>query len=138
MVYLDHNATTPLRPEAWAAMAEFYQGGQGNASSIHQAGQRAKQVLERAREDVAALLGARPAEVVFTSGGTEADNLALQGLAAVHPGGHIITSQVEHHAVLHTCQELERRGWRVSYLPVDGQGRVDPAAVRSALRPDTF
>lgn len=138
MVYLDHNATTPLRPEAWAAMAEFYQGGQGNASSIHQMGQRAKQVLERAREEVADLLAARPAEIVFTSGGTEADNLAIQGLAAQHPGGHIITSQIEHHAVLHTCQELERRGWQVSYLPVDGQGQVDPQAVRSALRPDTF
>ncbi|MGH9536227.1 MAG: cysteine desulfurase family protein [Terriglobales bacterium] len=137
-VYLDHNATTPLRPEAWAAMAEVYQAGQGNASSIHRIGQAAKAALERAREAVADLVGGRPGEIVFTSGGTEADNLAIQGLAAPHPGGHMITSQIEHHAVLHTCQELERRGWEVTYLPVDGQGRVDPAAVRAALRPQTF
>lgn len=138
MVYLDHNATTPLSPEAWAAMSAIYQGGAGNASSIHRAGQAAKAALEQAREAVADLVGARPAEIVFTSGGTEADNLAIQGLAALHPGGHIITSQIEHHAVLHTCQDLRDRGWAVTYVPVDTAGRVDPASVRQALQPDTF
>lgn len=138
MVYLDHNATTPLAPEAWAAMSAIYQSGAGNASSIHRAGQAAKAALEQAREAVADLIGARPAEIVFTSGGTESDNLAIQGLAALHPRGHIITSQIEHHAVLHTCQDLEDRGWAVTYVPVDAAGRVDPAAVRQVLRPETF
>ncbi|MGH9506572.1 MAG: cysteine desulfurase family protein [Terriglobales bacterium] len=138
MVYLDHNATTPLAPEAWAAMSAAYQSGLGNASSIHRAGQAAKAALEDARASVAELVGVRPAEMVFTSGGTEADNLALQGLAMLHPGGHIVTSQVEHHAVLHTCQDLERRGWAVTYVPVDAAGRVEPEAVRQALRPETF
>lgn len=138
MVYLDHNASTPLSPAAWAAMSAVYQGGAGNASSIHRAGQAAKAALEQAREAVAELCGARPAEIVFTSGGTEADNLALQGLALQHPGGHIITSQIEHHAVLHACQDLQARGWAATYLPVDAAGRVDPASVRQALRPETF
>lgn len=135
--YFDHNATTPLAPEVWDILRAAYETGFGNASSIHRQGQAAKALLEQAREAVADLIGARPAEIVFTSGGTEADNLAIQGIAAHHPGGHLVTSQIEHHAVLHTCQELARRGWAVTYLPVDGRGQVDPGDVQRALRPET-
>lgn len=135
--YFDYNATTPLGPEAWEAMRAAYEQDFGNASSIHRQGQAAKALLERARESVAELIHARPAEIVFTSGGTEADNLAIQGVAALHAGGHLITTQIEHHAVLNTCQELERRGWPVTYLPVDGEGRVSAEDVRRALRPET-
>ena len=119
-VYLDNNATTPLLPEVFEAMRPYFFEKFGNASSIHQQGQQARAAVEHAREQVAELLNCRPAEIVFTSGGTEGDNLALFGL--MKPGDHIITSAVEHHAVLNACKRLEEMGCAVTYLPVDGRG----------------
>lgn len=134
-VYLDSNATTPVLPEVFEAMRPYYLDQFGNASSIHHHGQHARAAVERAREAVARLLGCRAAEVVFTSGGTEADNLALFGI--LQSGEHAITSQIEHHAVLNACKRLEKRGVEVTYLRVDGEGLVDPQDVRRALRPNT-
>ena len=134
-VYLDNNATSPLLPEVFEAMRPYFLEKFGNASSIHQQGQQARAAVENAREHVAELLNCRPAEVVFTSGGTEGDNLALFGL--VRPGDHVITSAIEHHAVLNTCKRLEALGCEVTYLPVDGQSLVDPDDVRRAIRPST-
>jgi cysteine desulfurase len=134
-VYLDHNATTPVLPEVLDAMRPYYAEHFGNASSIHHHGQETRAAVERARESVATLLGCRPAEVVFTSGGTEADNLAIFGLA--RPGDHVITSTIEHHAVLNSCKHLQEKGIDVTYLPVDGGGLVDPDDLRRALRPNT-
>ena len=134
-VYLDNNATSPLLPEVFEAMRPYFLEKFGNASSIHQQGQQARAAVEQAREQVAELLNCRPAEVVFTSGGTEGDNLALFGL--VKPGDHVITSSVEHHAVLNACKRLEDTGCEVTYLPVDGRALVDPDDVRRAIRPNT-
>jgi cysteine desulfurase len=134
-VYLDNNATTPVLPEVLDAMRPYFGQRFGNASSIHHHGQETRAAVEHARESVAALLGCRAAEVVFTSGGTESDNLALAGLAIA--GDHIITSSIEHHAVLHACKHLEQTGCEVTYLPVDGCGLVDPDDVRRALRQNT-
>ncbi|MFZ0704758.1 MAG: cysteine desulfurase family protein, partial [Candidatus Korobacteraceae bacterium] len=134
-VYLDNNATSPLLPEVFDAMRPYFFEGFGNASSIHQQGQQARAAVERAREQVGELLNCRAAEVVFTSGGTEGDNLALFGL--VKPGDHVITSAVEHHAVLNSCKRLEEMGCSVTYLPVDAQALVDPDDVRRAIRPET-
>lgn len=134
-MYLDSNATTPLLPEVFEAMRPYYFEEFGNASSIHHHGQHARAAVERARESVARLLRCRPAEIVFTSGGTEADNLALFGL--VKPGEHVITSQIEHHAVLNACKRLEQCGSEVTYLRVDRLGLVDPGELRKALRPNT-
>jgi len=134
-VYLDNNATSPLLPEVLEAMHPYYAERFGNASSIHQQGQHARAAVESARESVAALVNCRPAEIVFTSGGTEADNLAIFGLAAA--GDHVITSTIEHHAVLNACHQLERNGVEVTFVPVDGSGRVDPADVKRALRANT-
>src|ERR1700689_1091014 len=134
-VYMDANATTPLAPEVFAAMRPWFTEQFGNASSIHFHGQRARAAVERARDQVARLLGCRAAEVIFTSGGTESDNLALTGL--LKPGGHLITSAIEHHAVLHTAERLRDRGIEVTFLPVDASGAVDPADVRRSLRPNT-
>ena len=134
-VYLDNNATTPVLPEVLEAMRPYFGEHFGNASSIHHHGQETRAAVERARESVAALLGCRPAEVVFTSGGTEADNLAIAGL--VRPGDHVVSSTIEHHAVLNSCKRLEERGIEVTYVPVDGRGLVDPNDVRRALRPNT-
>ena len=134
-VYFDNNATTPLLPEVFEAMRPYFFEKFGNASSIHQQGQQARSAVEHAREQVAELLNCRPAEIVFTSGGTEGDNLALFGLA--RPGDHIITSAIEHHAVLNSCHRLEEMGCAITYLPVDGRGLVDPDDVRRALRPET-
>jgi cysteine desulfurase len=134
-VYFDNNATTPLLPEVFEAMRPYFCEKFGNASSIHQQGQQARGAVERAREQVAELLNCRAAEVVFTSGGTEGDNLALFGLAAA--GDHVITSAIEHHAVLNSCNRLEAMGCSVTYLPVDGRGLVDPDDIRRALRPET-
>ena len=134
-VYLDNNATTPLLPEVFEAMRPYFFEKFGNASSIHQQGQQARSAVEHAREQVAELLNCRPAEIVFTSGGTEGDNLALFGL--MMPGDHVITSSVEHHAVLNACKRLEEIGCAVTYLPVDGRALVDPDDVRRALRPET-
>jgi cysteine desulfurase len=134
-VYLDSNATTPLLPEVLEAMRPYFLEEFGNASSIHHYGQHARAAVERSRESVAQLLGCRAAEVVFTSGGTEADNLALFGIAK--PGDHIITSAIEHHAVVNSCKRLEERGCEVTYLQVDGRGLVNPHDVRIALRSNT-
>jgi cysteine desulfurase len=134
-VYLDNNATTPVLPEVLEAMRPYFGERFGNASSIHHHGQETRAAVERARESVAALLGCRASEVVFTSGGTEADNLAIFGLASA--GAHVITSTVEHHAVLNACKHLAAKGCEVTYLPVDGRGLVDPADVKRALRPNT-
>jgi len=138
-VYLDNNATTPVLPEVLEAMRPYFGERFGNASSIHHHGQETRAAVERARESVAALLGCRASEVVLTSGGTEADNLAIFGLASA--GDHVITSTIEHHAVLNACKHLakyrETTGCEVTYLPVDGRGLVDPADVKRALRPNT-
>ena len=134
-VYLDNNASTPLLPEVFEAMQPFYLEEFGNASSIHRYGQHARAAVEKARASVAALLNARPAEIVFTSGGTEADNLGVFGL--VRAGDHVISSTIEHHAVLNSCKRLEQTGCEVTYVPVSGAGQVDPEDVRKALRPNT-
>lgn len=137
--YLDYNATTPLAPEALEAMLPFLRGEYGNASSIHRPGQRARAAVERARAQVAGLIGSKPNEVIFTGGGTESDNLAVQGAvrASRRARPHIITSAIEHHAVLHTCQALETEGDAVTYLPVGSEGLVDPGDVRRALTAET-
>jgi len=134
-VYLDSNATAPILPEVFEAMRPYYLEEFGNASSIHHYGQHARAAVERARESVAQLLSCRAAEVVFTSGGTEADNLAVFGL--IRPHDHVITSQVEHHAVLNACKRLEQRGFEVTYLRVYHQGLIDPDEARAALRSNT-
>ena len=134
-VYLDNNATTPVLPEVLAVMQCYLGEHFGNASSIHHHGQETRAAVERARESVAALVGCRPSEIVFTSGGTEGDNLAIFGL--VKSGEHVITSTVEHHAVLNSCKQLQASGSEVTYVPVDGHGQVDPDDVRRALRPNT-
>ena len=134
-VYLDNNATTPVLPEVLDAMRPYFGEHFGNASSIHHHGPETRAAVERSRESVANLLGCRPAEVVFTSGGTEADNLAIFGLA--HSGDHVIASTIEHHAVLNSCRQLQERGAEVTFVPVDGRGIVNPDDVRQALRPNT-
>jgi cysteine desulfurase len=134
-VYLDHNATTPVEPEVLDAMLPYFSGDYGNASSIHTFGQKARSAVETAREHVAALIGARPQEIVFTSGGTEADNHAIIGIVGTSMvPAHIITTAIEHEAVLNTCQALEKRGVSVTYLPVDSQGRIDPSALLENLK----
>ncbi|HZE27784.1 MAG TPA: cysteine desulfurase family protein [Terriglobales bacterium] len=134
-VYLDNSATTPVLPEVLEGMQPYFAEHFGNASSIHHHGQETRAAVESARESVAALLGCRAAEVVFTSGGTEADNLAIFGL--VTEGDHVISSTVEHHAVLNACKHLESEGCEVTYVPVDGRGQVDPDDVRRSLRSNT-
>jgi cysteine desulfurase len=134
-VYLDNNATTPVLPEVFEAMRPFFSEHFGNASSIHHHGQETRAAVEDARESVAALLGCTASEIVFTSGGTESDNLAVAGWVAA--GDHVITSSIEHHAVLHACKHLETIGCEVTVLPVDDRGLIDPDDVRRALRPNT-
>jgi len=158
-VYLDHNATTPVEPSVLEAMLPYLSGEYGNAASIHTFGQKARAAVETARQQVAALIGARPQEIVFTSGGTEADNHAIFGAVAplaswpairsANPVDdidkrfsiahlkHIITSSIEHEAVLNTCQALEKQGVAVTYLPVDRDGLISPTAVRRAIRKET-
>ena len=134
--YLDNNATTPVLPAVLDAMLPFYGAEQfGNASSIHHHGQHTRAAVETARSKVAELLGSRDAEVVFTSGGTEADNLAIFGV--MNPGDHVITSTIEHSAVMNACKRLEAMGCEATYLPVDGQARVSPDDLRRALRKNT-
>jgi cysteine desulfurase len=138
-IYLDHAATTPLHPEVLDAMLPYLREHHGNPSSIHGAGRRARLGLDEARETVARILGAKPREIVFTAGGTEADNLAVKGAAwaASARGRRVVTSSIEHKAVLHACAVLERFGFQVTYLPVDRYGRVDPADVASAITEHT-
>ncbi|MEE2656156.1 MAG: cysteine desulfurase family protein [Chloroflexota bacterium] len=138
-VYLDHAATTPLRAEALEAMIPYFTEVFGNPSSIHSIGQQARKALESARESVAKVLDCRASEVVFTGGGTESDNAALKGgaFALKQTGNHIVTTSVEHHAVLHTCHQLENFGFEVTYVPVDSDGLVDPAAVSAAVTDKT-
>jgi cysteine desulfurase len=137
-VYLDHNASTPVHPEVVAEMVPYFGEVFGNPSSVHGFGRAAREAVDVARDRVAAFLRARPDEIVFTSGGTESDNFGVKGLAWARGRGHLITSKVEHHAVLRTCQALEAQGFSVTYLPVDETGMVDPDDVRRALRPDTI
>ena len=137
-VYLDHNASTPVHPEVIEAMLPYFGERFGNPSSIHGFGRDAREGLETARERIAHLLRVGKDEIVFTSGGTESDNLGVKGVAAARGKGHIITSQIEHHAVLRTCETLERQGFAVTYAPVDEYGMVDPDDVRRAIRPDTI
>jgi cysteine desulfurase len=136
-VYLDHNASTPVHPEVVAAMLPFFAEEFGNPSSVHAFGRAAREAVDTARERIARFLAANPEELVFTSGGTESDNLGVKGLAHARERGHIITSQIEHHAVLRTCQALETEGFSVTYLPVDHYGMVDPDDVKRATRSDT-
>jgi len=139
-IYLDHNATTPVDPAVLEAMLPFLSGEFGNASSIHSFGQRARAAVETAREQVAALINARPQEIVFTSGGTESDNHAIFGVAQAlpaRPGMHLITSSVEHEAVLNSCQALEKLGIAATYVPVSREGVIDPRDIRKAIRLET-
>src|SRR6516165_7068291 len=137
--YLDNNATTPLAPEVFEAMKPYWLADYGNASSIQWYGQRAKAAMEEGREQVARLIGAQPKEVVFTAGGTESDNAAIFGVvgAASSASKHVVTTTIEHHAVLSTARALEERGISVTYVPVDSSGVVDPAAVGQAIQPNT-
>ncbi len=137
-VYLDHNASTPVHPEVLAAMLPFFGEVYGNPSSVHAFGRAARDAVDDARATIARFLGSRPEEIVFTSGGTESDNFGVKGLALARGAGHVITSRIEHHAVLRTCEALEGQGFDVTYLPVDDQGRLDPDDVKRALRPDTL
>lgn len=142
-VYLDYNATTPVDPAVLSAMLPYFNENFGNAGSVHSAGQRARAAVDAARESVAALIGATPNEIVFTGGGTEADNLAIFGAVAASPKPrkHVITTAIDHHAVLHSCEELARQGVEVTFVPVgrgpESQGIVDPEEIRRALRPET-
>jgi len=134
-IYMDANATTPVLPEVLDAMRPYWTEGFGNASSVHQRGQQARAAVDEAREQVAALIRCRPAEIVFTSGGTESDNLALFGVLS--PGDHLITTAIEHHAVLHAAEALAERGVEVTFLKPNAEGVVEPAALQAELRPNT-
>ena len=138
-VYLDYAATTPTHPDVVRAMLPYFTDSFGNPSSIYSYGQEAKGAIEEAREKVAVLIGAREDEIVFTSGGTEADNFAIKGTSFAHQSkrNHIIASTIEHHAVIETCHFLERRGFSVTYLPVDEYGLVDPAELKEAITDNT-
>ena len=139
-IYLDHASTTPVRPEVVEAMAPYFTEHFGNPSSIYPLGQEASDAVAAARESLASLIGATPREIFFSSGGTESDNWALKGFARANAtkGRHIITSAIEHHAVLHTCEALEREGLEVTYLPVDEHGLVSVEDFKAAMRPDTI
>jgi cysteine desulfurase len=137
-VYLDHNASTPVHPEVLAEMLPYFAEIYGNPSSIHGFGREARDGLDQARERVATFLQVSPQEIVFTSGGTESDNFAVKGLAAARGRGHLITTQVEHHAVLRACRALEAQGFGLTCVGVDQYGMVDPDEVRRAIRPDTI
>ena len=138
-IYLDHAATTPLHPQVLETMLAGSQSSWGNPSSIYLEGREAHKALDAARREVATLLGAQANNIVFTSGGSESDNTAIRGaaFASVSRGRHIITSAIEHHAVLHSVEQLEREGFTATYLPVDKEGRIDPNQLERALRPDT-
>jgi cysteine desulfurase len=138
-IYLDHNSTTPVDPAVLAAMIPFLGENFGNANSIHSAGQRARAAVDAARDSVARLLGAKSSEIVFTCGGTEADNLAIFGIVSPcdQPRKHVVTTTIEHHAVLNSAQALEKQGVDVTYVPVSRGGIVDPEDIREAIRPET-
>ncbi len=138
--YLDHAATTPVRPEVLEKMLPYFTEIFGNPSSLYALAGEARYGVDESREQVAAVLGARSSEIVFTGGGSESDNLAIKGLAALqaHAGGHIITTAIEHHAVIHPVEQLEKRGFTATYVGVDSTGRVDPEEFAAAVQPDTF
>jgi cysteine desulfurase len=140
-IYLDYAATTPVDPRVVEHMLPYLTEHFGNPSSLHATGRQARRAVEDARDLLAALLRCEPTELIFTSGGTESDNSAILGIARaqrqVGKGNHIVTSRIEHHAVLHACQHLETQGFAVTYVPVDAYGRVDPASVAAAIRPET-
>src|SRR6478672_9077277 len=139
-IYFDHNATTPVDPAVAETVGRVMAEEFGNASSVHYFGQRAKALVDDARSSVAALIGAEPSELVFTSGGTESDNFALRGVAeALEPTGrrHLVASSIEHEAVLNTLKALGRRGWRTTLLPVDQTGIVDPERLRAVISNET-
>ena len=138
-VYMDHGATTPMREEVLEAMLPFLKEHYGNPSSIHSQGRAVRREIDAAREKIATILGADPKEIIFTAGGTESNNIALRGSAKKRgEPGHIITTSIEHHAVLDVCRDLEKEGHRVTYLPVDSYGRINPEQVKEAIAPDTF
>ena len=137
-VYMDHAATTPMDKEVFEAMKPYFLEKYGNASSLHSFGMEAKEALEKSRERVANLIGASVDEIIFTGGGTESDNLAIKGIAFRAGKGHIITSSIEHPAVLETCKFLEKKGFRVTYLPVDKYGIINPEDVENAIEKDTI
>jgi cysteine desulfurase len=137
-VYLDHNASTPVHPEVVAEMTPYFTEVYGNPSSVHAFGRDARTGVDLARERVGGFLRVPPDQIVFTSGGTESDNFGVKGLALARGRGHLITSRIEHHAVLRTVQTLEGQGFTATYLPVDEYGRVDPEDVAKAIRPDTI
>ena len=139
-VYFDHAATTPVKREVLDAMMPYFSEAYGNPSSIYALGRKSRKAIEEAREKVAGVLNADPSEIFFTGSGTEADNWAIKGVAYANAkkGKHIITSAIEHHAVLHTCNYLESEGYEVTYLPVDADGLVSPEDVEKAIRPDTI
>jgi cysteine desulfurase len=139
-IYMDHSATTPVAAEVLEAMLPYFSQRFGNASSLHGFGREAKEALEESRQRVARLLNAHPGEIVFTSGGTESDNLALRGIAYKNrnSGRHIITSQIEHPAILETCRSLEQEGFSVTYLPVNREGLIELSELERAIRPDTI
>ena len=138
-IYLDYNSTTPVDPRVLVAMMPYLAESYGNANSIHSAGQRARAAVDAARQSVADLLGAKSSEIVFTCGGTEADNLAIFGIVnpCDQPRKHVVTTAIEHHAVLNTAQALEKQGVDVTYVPVSREGIVDPEDIREAMRPET-
>ncbi|MCH7653403.1 MAG: cysteine desulfurase NifS [Chloroflexi bacterium] len=140
VIYLDHSATTPVREEVLRAMLPYFSESFGNPSSIYTLAQESRKAVDDARETISHLLGARMSEIVFTSGGTESDNAALKGVAFAlkHVGNHIITSNIEHHAVLHTCHQLEQFGFDVTYLPVDRDGLISPDEVAAAITDKTI
>jgi cysteine desulfurase len=140
VIYMDHAATTAVRPEVLEKMLPYFSQNYGNPSSIYALAQDARKAVDDSREAVARVLGARMTEIVFTSGGTESDNAALKGAANAlrHTGNHIVTTAIEHHAVLHTCHQLEQFGFEVTYLPVDRHGLVDPADVERAITDQTI
>ncbi|MBU1125489.1 MAG: cysteine desulfurase, partial [Candidatus Omnitrophica bacterium] len=139
-VYLDYAATTPCDPQVVKAMEPYFFDRFGNASSIHSFGQEAKKALEASRETLAQCIGAKPEEIIFTSGGTESDNFAIQGVAGAleKKGNHIITSAIEHHAISEPCRLLEKKGFKVSYVPVDKEGIVSPDDVKKAITDKTI
>jgi cysteine desulfurase len=139
-IYFDHAATTATDPKIAKVMLEYMTSEFGNPSSIHYFGRKTRRAVAESRENVAALIGAEPEEVFFTSGGSESDNFALKGIAFANKGqgNHIITTSIEHHAVLHTCEWLEKKGFKVTYLPVDADGKVDIAAIKAAVTDKTI